>query len=157
MRLVTVFKYKTFELSHVCYLHCIEVNTGNKPTKKITAAVTREKYHTAVHHDWLLSSHVNISQSLNSSRLLTASALPVRCLSCMTCYSPRSIFGPDLRPRRRHSTASPLSFVRPSSNCSPVGAQRIVQPVFYMDTRMISTSMDDRLSCSVDGRPTADR
>ena len=55
----------------------------------------------------------------------------VRCLSCMTCSSPRSIHDPDLRLRRRHSTASPLSFVRPSANCSPVVSQRVVQGLLH--------------------------
>ena len=47
----------------------------NQKIKKITAATAREKYHTAVHQDWLLSSHIKISLSLNSSHLLTALAL----------------------------------------------------------------------------------
>ena len=81
----------------------------------------------------------------------------VICLSCMTCSFHRNMYDPDLKLRRRHSTASPLSFVRPSTNCSTVGAQRITQPVFFTDSRMISKSMADRLSCSVDGLPTADR
>ena len=75
----------------------------------------------------------------------------VMCLSCMTCSSHRSMYDPDLKLRRRHSIASCLSFVRPSANCSPVGAQRITQPVFFTDSRLIYTSMAGRLSCSVDG------
>ena len=54
--------------------------------------------------------------------LVDSSCTLVKCLSCMTCSSPRSMYDTDLRLRRRHSTASPLSFVRPSANCCPVGA-----------------------------------
>ena len=75
----------------------------------------------------------------------------VMCLSCMTCSSNRSMYDPDLKLRRRHSTASPSSFVGPSANCCPVGATRITQPLFFKDSRMISTSLADRLSCSFDG------
>ena len=56
-----------------------------------------------------------------------------------------------------HSTASPLFFVSPSANCKPVGAQRITQPVFFKDSRIMSTSTADLLSCSAVGLPTANK
>ena len=64
----------------------------------------------------------------------------VKCLSSMTCSSHRSMYDPDLKLRRRDSMASVVSFVRTSANC-PVGTQRITQPVFFKDSRIISTSM----------------
>ena len=86
--------------------------------------------------------------NLSSSFLLVLDS----CLSCMTCSSLRSMHDPDLKPRRRHSTASPLSFVSPSANCKPMGAQRITRPVFFKDSRIMSTSTADLLSCSVVGQ-----
>ena len=75
----------------------------------------------------------------------------------MTCSSLRSTYDPDLKLRRRHSTASPLSFVSPTAICKPACAQRITQPVFFKDSRMMSTSTADLLSCNFVGLPTNDR
>ena len=89
--------------------------------------------------------------NLSSSFLLVLDS----CLSCMTCSSLRSKNDPDLKLGRRHSTASPLSFVSPSTNCKPVDAQRTSQPVFFKDSQIMSTSSADLLSCNVVGLPTA--
>ena len=93
--------------------------------------------------------------NLSSSFLLVLDS----CLSCMTCSSLRSIFDPDLKLRRRHSTVSPLSFASPCANCKPVGVQRerVTQPVFFKDSRIMSTSTADLLSCKVVGLPTASK
>ena len=111
VRHVTVFKYKTVELRHVCHLHCTEINTGNKPKIKRKLQPWQGKSTTQSYQDFSVVEIFSIADSFCAL---------VRCLSCMTCSSPRSMYDPDLRLRRRHSTASPLSFVRPSANCSPV-------------------------------------
>ena len=118
IRLVTVFKYKTVEVSHVCHLHCTEINTGHcshgqgkRPHSSPPGLTSQQSY-----QDFSVVELFSLADSFCTL---------VRCLSCMTCSSPRSIYDPGLRHRRRRSTASPLSFVRPSANCSPVGAQHV--------------------------------
>ena len=126
IRLMTVFKYKTVELSHVCHLHCIEINTGNKPKiffkKKFNCSYGQGKVpHNSPPGLASQQSHQD-PPAVEHSSLADSSCTLVRCFSCMTCSSPRSMYDPDLRLWRTHSTASPLSFVRPSASCSPVGA-----------------------------------
>ena len=138
MTLVTVFK--SVELSHDCHLHRIEINTGIRSQKKTPDITTC----CPLPANFQKSTTQQFNQDCSTVNLTSSSLLVLdSCLSCMTCSSLRSIYDPDLKLRRRHSTASPLSFVSPSANCKPVGAQRITQPVFFKDSNIEH----------IDGRP----
>ena len=121
-----VIVYSSIEtISHRLHLHCIEIHTG----------ITRKKNssHPAIHEIVPHSSPPGLFHQQSHQGCSTVGFFSladcvftlVVCLSCMTCSSHRSMYDPDLKVRRRHSTASPSSFVRPSANCRPVGAQRV--------------------------------
>ena len=155
MRLVTVFKIPNSGTEPMFVTCTVLKSTLVSGVKKKTPDITTCFPLTA-------NFQKNTTQQFNqdcSTVNLSSSFLLVldSCLSCMTCSSLRSTNDPDLKLGRRHSTASSLSFVNPSANCKPVSAQRLTQPVFFKDSRIMSTSTADLLSCNVVGLPTASK